>query len=123
MFRCRSAIRESSMYEHSAAKESKGARGTLLEGAGSEFPSIEENVSVMKQHRAYNRKTGGFTLDNSGPAMETLHRKKLDGPVHQNEHMGMKAMGKIFAGGRKTMASMQDASAKTWNKRDYSESY
>ena len=55
--------------------------------------------------------------------METLHRKKLDGPVHQNEHMGMKAMGKIFAGGRKTMASMQDASAKTWNKRDYSESY
>ena len=72
------------------------------------FPMIEENVSVMKFHKAYNKKTQGYTYANSGPAMEPLYRENANEPVHQNESIRMQAMEKIFAGGRQEVANWKD---------------
>ena len=83
------------------------------------FPMIEENVNVMKFHKAYNKKTQGYTYANSGPAMESLYRENADEPVHQNESIRMQAMEKIFAGGRRALANWKDDNANSRYSTNY----
>ena len=82
------------------------------ENQGGRSPSIEENVNVTKQHKAYSKKTRGFTFGAPGPAMEALYRESEDDPVHSNESIRMKAMEKVFVDGRKSMADYKES--KTW---------
>ena len=82
------------------------------------FPMIEENVNVMKFHKAYNKKTQGYTYANSGPAMEPLYRENAEEPVHPNENARIQAMEKIFSNGRQEVANWKESN-NSWYSANY----
>ena len=70
------------------------------------YPSIEEAVSVIKEHKVWNRKTNGLTFQNCGPAAEAPYREDKNEPLHPNEVIRMKAMEPFLKSGYQEMRNL-----------------